>query len=157
MVSRDEIPCSSWRSREQSCFISRSRHGLQPPGTLRSPSPQSAIGSAPYLHTETGTGTRSFAAASVFRLCINLDGDCYDSALTTGTRNRLLTFEQGLLVPTQHALFLRTCHAISHYDETSSSEWRRRWYSTCASSRSSSRTSIVRGRCQTKQNIYSYY
>ena len=91
MVSRDEIRCSSWRSREQSCFISQSRHGLQPAGTLRSPSPQSAIGSAPYLHTETGTGTRSFAAASVFRLCVNLNGDCYDSALTTGLRNSLLT------------------------------------------------------------------
>ena len=91
MGSRDEIPCSSWRYRTQSRFVSQSRDALFIPSTLRSPSPHPAIGSAPYLHTETGTGNRSFAAASVFRLCVNLNGDCYDSALTTGLRNSLLT------------------------------------------------------------------
>ena len=46
MVSRDEIPCSSWRARSESCFTSQSRDALAIPRYLRSLSLHSAIGSA---------------------------------------------------------------------------------------------------------------
>ena len=98
MVSRDEIPRSSWRARSQSRFVSPSRDALSFPCTLRSPSPHSAIGSSPCLMIETGTGTRSLDATNVSRLNANLDGGCNHVAATTLRRLR---------PPQEHALARR--------------------------------------------------